>query len=178
MCAGDLVLFDSPDRTKCNQLPGSWSCSWSVLLLQKGQGWLGTIKGCGTASEVTWVQLRASWPPGSPPNPLCSCLAKDPEQLHQNSWVQTSVSVSCCAGDWCKPFDIVFRRTSMDLRGVTNSAACCLLSGILTLCYLIFTFPPCSSAPWFTWELVVSWNRFFLMINISNARKKKKKDLE
>lgn len=158
MCVGDLVLFDPPNRTKCNQHPGSWACSWSVLLLQKVQGWLSTIEGCGTASEVMWVQLRASWPP-LPLNPLSSFFSKGAWAAASKLWVQTSVSVLCCAGDWCKPFDIVLWRTSMDLRSVTNSATCWPLSGIFTLCYCILTFPPCTSAPWFAWELLVSWNR-------------------
>lgn len=122
MCVGDLVLFDLPNRRKCHQLPGSWSCSWSVLLLQKGQGWLGAVEGCGTSSGVMWVQLRASWPP-LPLNPLSSFLAKEPEWLHQNSEYRLQ-SLLCYAGDRCKPFDITFRRTNMDLRAIMNSATC------------------------------------------------------
>lgn len=138
MCVGDLVSFDPPNRTKCNQLPGSWSCSWSLQLLQEGWGWLGTIKGCDSASEG--VQLRVLWLLLLL-NPLSSSLAKEPEQLHQNSEYKLH-SLCCAVLETDANLLTVFRRTSMDLRGITNSATCWLLSGILPFHYAIFTFSP------------------------------------
>lgn len=142
MCVGDLVLFDPSNRTKCSQLSGGLNCAWSVPLLWKAQGQLGTHKGGDAAPETTRVQL-------------CSFLAisaSEPVQLFSKGawvaalklWVQTSVSLyHAVAGDWCKSFDIVFSGTSMDLRGLTSLATCWLLLGIPALCYLVFiALPP------------------------------------
>lgn len=137
MCVGDLVSFDPPNKMQSTswqlELPlecavtagrpglawhnrGLWHCIWGGA----AQGFAAT-----SASEPSqWLFSKGAWAAAS------------------KLWVQTSVSVLCCAGDWCKPFDIVFRRSSMDLRGITNSATCWLLSGILTLHYIMFTFSP------------------------------------
>lgn len=79
---------------------GLWHCVWDDV--GTAQGFLAS-----SASEST-QQL----------------FSKEAWVAASKFWVQTSVSVSCCAGDWCKPFDVIFRRTSMDLRAITNSATC------------------------------------------------------
>lgn len=142
MCAlGIWFCLTLPTEQNAVNFPAVWIAP--EVCCYRGKARAGLTPARAVALRLRWrgSSSTASWP-SRPLNQFSSFLAKEPEWLHRNSLsANFGLSASCCAGDWIKHFDVVFSRTSMDLRGVMSSTTCWLLSGIFATWYLLLFLP-------------------------------------